>query len=1198
MGLLDKWGVIDALRSASGKLGEFLARLAEVTGYAQLVLIVKDIFNLGPDAEGEREGEPEGEVGEDPSSEGPRVRTRRFDLALGRSQIQVDAASRPNETVTGAIHKNRLADAGLVLKNATLQFDERDTLLGGQLHGQLALGNLGDLKDVNLDVTKSHIVTPRFDNATLEAKAALKESVATLPGRVSGTLSNTQTVVRKVEMSDQYRVILKMPDPVGGDKAEATEPADFILEKRHDEWLVVGRGFSFKGGYLTYELLEFEDGKDGVTLHGKAIAKLDMLGDAEGELQIVKSKFKQMDLRLRSKLIKQPAVDPVLVGHIKGALTIDGRGPSAASLDAMFQLQHASFNNGEPVTLAAGDEQSGMIKFDEQWRAHFNAKIVERSVAIIPDMVNLEDFQIKRDPEKGFSGQGKVILQLADDAGRATLTYNTPKFAMSVDGKIGPKAFQMTAFNADYNGKNWQVRGKASIGAIEQFERIDADFYYHKGLLGFSLQSFKASPVPGVPFTAGLKSIEYDLGNKTFNGEGFAGAVLPVVGTTQATFSVKKNKIKGLTLNVDTPVRLPSQNPVAIGNVRGELIYQRGSLEGSVDGKLDVVGAPGQQEPSTKKTGAKGRTPTPEIPPKAFEFELRATSSRVTGKLVQSGKVSLYDMFELSGLNLQLSEITDVRATAAKLSADLGDNPKNLKDFNTKLTQNGIELQKKSDLAGSGKMKASAGESLSGELDLKYANGAFQKSLGTLRVGAGKLDKKEGPGLAASVTFGYSSYEGLSLVRGEITANLAKGLQATGALEQEKGQDFTQGLNAELRMDGTLMDQQSFSKDIVPEIEHTAILATIPTPVGLVTAYGKIGAKLGFDFAAGPVDFKDGRAQLVGINLKERSFAKAYANLDLEGLLKAELRGGPSLGLGVSFFHPKIFGVEGDLKLGMAAKAESRPRLKTMVVYEKQPNRGSESIKPKAGAKLDVPFALGLEAYVEPTITIRALYDMLKYPWPIKKFGPVPLLEPKEIFRFSLDLGNMGQKSTEDLKKMVPAGANKMKAASPEAVEAVTKSGEETTEQSSENKQAEEPAERTYTAGPFSFSIAMGELKNNFDKNVRKPVKQKLKDVLQIAQKIKQLGGEALKNIKAKSTEAIEGISLWIKEAWHGKSKEALKNVKQATDLQDISYIGSLKKYWTELSTAQKVGASSLALVALGLLGLGAFTLFGKSNST
>lgn len=1224
---LNEWGVMEALQRAKSKLLDFVEQLKTVTGYTKFLGIIYDIFNIRPD---DATPSAESEIEEDVDKDDMAGPTRRYELLLGASKVYVEAVPTANATTKATIRRHRLGDGGLTLSGGRLSFDGEQILTGGELDGEITMGKLGKITDVKMPVDKDQKIAPTFSNADLDATDLLRESIATPPTKISGKFSNTQTKVRRVEMDDQIKVTLKMKDPVAGksktgEEIEAAEPVDFILEHRKDGWMLVGRGFSFKGGSLTYEVMQYDASEQGTDLHGKATLKLDALGYAEGELLITKSVFKELTLRFGSEMVRLPKENPIVTGRIRSGLKIDRQGPKDAKLDAAFQIEHDSINGGTPVVLNALKSEEGMVHFDDKWEVFFGAKVSNPPVTLIDNVVRLTKLELMRTPEKGFIGDGEANFSLAGQNVPTSLLYRQQQLTLNVGSIEGPPGLRMKHLNASYGSKNWSLAAGVTLGLIPGFNEIDADLYYLRKTVGFRVHKVEPKSITGMPISGGIEHLEYNTESGKFAGTGYFAGMLPIIGATSAKATIKDSQLESVSLVYAKQVNLPAEHPMLTGKVEGAFAYDGSSVSGAVTGKLKLLGEP---ETTKKSAESSPKSASATASKSDFNFLLAVGSSGPTGYVQQTGNADFMGLFSLSNLNLALTKVPDVRSTVAKLNSTITTPSKNSKDLGERLTkigtsdgESGFDIEKKSDLTGSGRLGMGAGKNLRGGLDLNYANGRFQKSKGFVQVGPSKLDKNDGPGISATLNASYSSDDGVAFDSGSITANLAKGLQAEGTIERNRN-PLGGGLNAELGIDGDLMKAKNFKKDIIPNYNLTSILAAIPV-APIITIYGKIGASLGLDFTAGPVKAK-GKANLLGIDLQERSFQKAYANLNIDGALSAKLAGGPSVGLGAAIVAPQLFGMEGSLKLGLMAAAESKPSIKTALIYEKPLGKKAEETKPKAGNGLEagglmhVPLALGLTANVTPQLELRALFDMFKYPWKLAEFGPINLMEPKQILDFELDFGNLSEKSAEQLKQQVPSGKDQMKDAPVVDVpkESVKKQPDKVNTTTGEVEQQDPAgvADNALADGPFNFASLMGMVKDNFGDYVPKSI-TKLWDTLgAIRERVGELVTATLKNVKDtvfNTYSAVKGFANWVSNWWAGGKDvepkqalqgahkaldevEAAKDIRQVEHIEELdSYWGQFKKYWSQLSTTKKVGYGMMGLMVVGALGYGALKVFG-----
>jgi hypothetical protein len=247
-----------------------------------------------------------------------------------------------------------------------------------------------------------------------------------------------------------------------------------------------------------------------------------------------------------------------------------------------------------------------------------------------------------------------------------------------------------------------------------------------------------------------------------------------------------------------------------------------------------------------------------------------------------------------------------------------------------------------------------------------------------------------------SLSVDYTKGKGLE-IGGTVNYKIKEGMVATGKL---KFSTETYKASLELEVSEiTLLDAKVKKK--------TLFKAEKKIPV--VNVYGVgIYIDIGFDLAF-DMGFHLGlkpKLDFVDFSLKTGEFKEIKAQLELLGQLYAELTGTPKLGIGVFVLDPSLLSGGGGLKMPIVGRAEINPKGKVEVVYD-----------PKGGvtgaAKFDMNMMFGIKAALTPYAEFDVLSGLWNPSWTGKPLTEFTILEPKELFKVSLDLGGDMTKKTD-----------------------------------------------------------------------------------------------------------------------------------------------------------------------------------------
>jgi hypothetical protein len=722
---------------------------------------------------------------------------------------------------------------------------------------------------------------------------------------------------------------------------------------------------------------------------------------------------------------------------------------------------------------------------------------------------------------------------------------------------------------AHTHSKGWELGAKATIKGIQGFDQIKAHAYYQAGKIGFRFEktdTAEPKAIPGIQMTAGLSTLEYNLKQKTFSGEGNLGLAFPVAGTpTSATgfFRIQDSHMTGFGAQVATYVKVPTLRPLFQGLVSGEILYADGKLSGEIKGNLEALQRAESSESGSKTSNKESSSPTKTG---RVRFSLRVDENGPTGSITQDGKLELGGgMVVLEDVNLRMERVPNVKATAAKLNKLGG----KLSD----LGQDGSSIERQNGVSGSGKIKADVGDAGGGSLNLQYADGEFKESRGYFRLGPAP-DKNAKPGLAGDITTSFSTKHGFQVEKGSLTANITPGLQATGELERQGGGAVENGLAASLEMKANFFKEGSFKKSLFKSV----VRPVFPMIPGLFSIYGEAGADLDIEYGVSPI-YVEGAVKLANISLKDKSFESAFVHIKKakseeqgkqSGALYAKFKGKPYLGLGAAAFSPTVAGVAGGMSMPVTAEAKLDPTLDARLLYDKNG-------KLKGRFTLDLPLAMGVKVAVTPYIRGTALAGLLDLTWePSKPLRQVDLLKPRVIYNRTLDFGNLNdaEKDPEDL---APSTVEEAKPADPKLAAAQQVGGEAeepapVPEVKTKSGDAD-PTDEMSKTGPFDFASIKSTIYQGYQATIKK-VTAIYKNVKEVAGKVATLAGKAvgavgsgIQSVAGSVGTAITDVASWIYSIWGDEgdtaTKTALKEVDESEDIGEIPQIEALRPFRT-----------------------------------
>ena len=1172
---LDDWGLLAPLMRG----GEALTKLVEIIESGVDVTLSKlwDLFGI------EHKDAP------DPSSEDepPKnfkdvvesgMRPQRVVLALGPSRVWVMTPVAPGEQTAVEVEKNRVKESGLDLdvEKPKLTFDDQGKVTGGRFFATIKAGKFGTLTKVILPVNaeaKMPVIQQDFENADFDP------SHEHLPGveaeKMTGSFTNTQVRLTKVALNKHAQVTMPNPLPMmGGMDLKTEQPPLMAFEEQNGEWMIMGRGISFgDGSYVTMRVLEYAKNEKGVTAKGELVAKINGIGNARAEFSAVEDKFTKLLLTVNSEMVQYPKTDPLLSGQLAGTITINAKAVEKAAVGGTLRLQHATVNNGEPVDV------QGNLEFTPELEPKLLSTTIAKPVSLVKGIANLSKLNAKYDyvkEEADFESEGDLEL-MGTKVGLEAL-YKKQNFRLKLSSEsLNASIFSIKQLAIAHVPKaGWSMGGRAEVTGMKGFEHVAADIFYRPNRIGFAVgdkvgmpkdvvsmkgetvtpNDVKVAQMPGAKLHAVMAYLEYDLARKQFDGKGELGLTIPVMEgntiTGAGAFTIERNALSSLDVLIATHMNLPASKPIVSGPVRGTIKGENGRLGGDIKGDLDINN--GQEGAKILKPKGEKDKDTSNV-----KFLLSVDhDSGITGFVKQTGTAKFGGIFKLKGLDIQITSALNVQDTIKGIDSLGGSPSKNLKEVSSLIARSGIARD--TTVVGKGQIKAGGkGSAVSGGLQLNYGKGGFQKSTAEISLGQ-PTDKNGKPGIYGTLTGEYTPEAGFALTKGSLTANITKGLQAEGTLGRREGDDLDAGLDASLMVKAKLMDG---AKMYNKKLFEASVQPTIPIIPGLFSIYGDAGVELSLKYGLKPF-LLTGQANVMGINLADRTFEKAFVNIKKEpsteskptGDASVEFMGKPYFGIGAAIATPKLAGVSGGLKFPISAKASVDPVLDTNVIYD-------EEGKLKGNFKMGFPLVLRVKMGVLPYVKGTALGGLIDLNWdPGKPLEEVDLMEPKQVSMINLDLGKLDEEDG-GAEKLAPGDASELKPASPQQAEkqkTPAKPKMSGSIKGAGKKVGEVPEPKEGEEAP-SAPIGFAGVKSVFAKgfaHIVKTAKSVYDKVAMVAGKLGELvsmGAEKLGTTAKNVVKSIAEVGSWIKSWFGGNPDKALEEVQKSEDLIQVDNV-------------------------------------------
>lgn len=482
-----------------------------------------------------------------------------------------------------------------------------------------------------------------------------------------------------------------------------------------------------------------------------------------------------------------------------------------------------------------------------------------------------------------FEGVVTVNVPKASEA-KITISYLNGKF--SAEGAISFQSKKMAQGNpvwvatvtAGWNDADgWFIAGEVNVQGIRGVQAFTAGIKYSKQQgLTFScpLAQWEVPPAAegmGVTVDGALENVEYNVDKGTFSGVGTLGITFPVIGRAFGQVELAKNKVKRVTLGLESPeLAFPKANPVITGSLVGDVTFANGQIKAaSIGGNNVQLHVMGMQNPV------------------GLDTKLTVTRDwAVSGyiRLAKGQEVPINQYLTLKSLGMQFDEKKG-------------------------LVQDGqIAVNIPGVTAIAGVMIDESGFHITG--------------LGG-ELGFGNLEDPRP--LAGKVNVYYDSTNGLSL-GGEMKVRISENMVAKGSFVYDaKQKAFDTALELE---EITLWEGKTFKRPLFALGPKKVTLFNIYG----VDVFLEFGFDLTFLFNVLPIKLGAG-VKLVGLSLKDFTYKQIEATVGLTGGIAASLIGTPKLGLGLAALFPELVSIAGGLAFPLTATLNLIPKLTGTLIY-------------------------------------------------------------------------------------------------------------------------------------------------------------------------------------------------------------------------------------------------------------------------
>jgi Domain of unknown function (DUF4157) len=526
--------------------------------------------------------------------------------------------------------------------------------------------------------------------------------------------------------------------------------------------------------------------------------------------------------------------------------------------------------------------------------------------------------------------------------GEGQLTVTGAIGLASVDGKIHGTA------SLGWNGADWTFAGQATVeaGVIKGVEKFTAKIGYDSGkwTLGVDVLTIKQQ-IKAVTLTGKLLGVRYDVDKGDFSGMAQLEADLGLFGTANAEATIEHNKLTHATFSYNSPLlKYPpkSGKPVIKGTVGGTITYEDGKLSGKIQGSAGI------SVPALEKLAGEGGLGL------AVDGEIHPDGS-FSGSIATQSPIKLGKHFEIPSMACKIEEDGSV----------VGDFRIKVVDFKfLDKTELGLRIDK---------------------------NGITVKDAAANVKFGSEQDKVHG-----SIDVAYSDAAGLA-VTGSLSVKIKEGMVATGKLAYNSKTGL---IDAELKVDEiTLLNHGPVKKTLFEFSKQIPLIAVFGLGVYLEIGFD-LNFKYQFDLRLAP------KVTLDGLDPSDFSYKKVAADIELRGLLSADLEAIPKVGLGLFALSPSLLRGGGGVMIPITGSAKLVPRAKVHLEYDSNGGVNGD-------AEMDLALTFGIKGSVKPYANISLLDGVWDKEWKGDSLADFEIMPPKELFNFQLNLGG-------DLKKQEP----------------------------------------------------------------------------------------------------------------------------------------------------------------------------------
>jgi hypothetical protein len=499
----------------------------------------------------------------------------------------------------------------------------------------------------------------------------------------------------------------------------------------------------------------------------------------------------------------------------------------------------------------------------------------------------------------------------------------------------------------EYKQGKWTFHGTGTvsglIGGLDTFT-VDIDYDQAKDLATISGKNVHLKrKVAGVNLEATVAKLVYDVNTGGFNAEGLEFNIdLGVFGKAGAKANIENNELTKLTFDYESKaLQYPKGNsPLIAGKLKGSVTYDKGQFDGTLGGtaylKIPAL------EKINKSLGDLG-----------FVIDVTIKhDGKYSGSiaLAEDKPILLGDYLRIPKLELKLGEDGSITSVFS------------------------LEVTEKLKYVKQAKITCSITK------DGKFVIGDASIAV---KIGDDTKDR-----VAAELALSYDGQTGAFVISGTVWVRIKEGIVAVGTLTYNS---ITGKINGLLYVKRIPLLGWTGHKPFL-DFKKQIILVSI-YGIGI---YLDLGFKLGFDYT-----FNLGITPVVslqGLKWDTFEFELAVATVTLDGKLIAELKGTPSVGLGLFILSPKLLRGGGGVSLPISAKAVVDASGTVQIQYKPD---GTV----QGGGRVGLTLSFGITAALKPYAEFSVLDGVYEPTWEGDTIKEFVIMEERELYTHFIDFG-------------------------------------------------------------------------------------------------------------------------------------------------------------------------------------------------